>query len=397
MTAGETSKSSFKAPFSYEVRFVRNSFDPANGDLRDIVASASPEGSPKRCLFILERSLSEAAPALRSQIEAYCEAHAGDIALAAPVLVTEGGEKAKSMDNALALCERMSEAKLCRKSFAVVVGGGALLDVAGFAAALLHRGVRQIRMPSTVLSQCDSGVGVKNAVNFLGQKNLLGTFAPPYAVIDDFELLSFLPPREIRAGAAEALKVSLIKDAEFFSWLCSNAKAVAKGSKPEMETMVRRCAELHVKHISEGGDPFENGDARPLDFGHWAAHKLEMLSEGRLRHGEAVAIGMLIDCEYAARTGLAGRSVFDALLGAVRSLGLPVADEALEIRSKSGRRLVLDGLEEFREHLGGCLHVTLPTRIGWKTEVTSIDLAQLEASIETIVKTAKEAQWPAKS
>ncbi len=387
MNAAKTSSSSFQVRFDYSVHFTRGAFNPDNGLLAGILLNASAEGRRKRCLFILEKGLAKAAPSLPGAIESYCGRHAGAIELAAPLLQVEGGEAAKDIGFALELCKAMSEARLCRKSFAVVVGGGALLDAAGFAATLFHRGVRQIRVPSTALSQCDSGVGVKNAVNFLGQKNLLGTFAPPYAVIDDFEMFDSLPLREVSGGAAEALKVSLIKDAELFRWLRGSAKRIAEGSRTELETMVRRCAEIHLTHIMKGGDPFENGDARPLDFGHWAAHKLEMLSGGRLRHGEAVAIGMLIDTRYAVSAGLASPEVFDALLQAVKDFKLPVADETLEARSACGRRLVLDGIDEFREHLGGELHITLPTGFGSKTEVTSLDSALIDAAIDKLLST----------
>jgi 3-dehydroquinate synthase len=179
-----------------------------------------------------------------------------------------------------------------RHSFVIVVGGGAVLDVAGYAAAVVHRGVRLVRIPTTVLAQNDAGVGVKNGINAFGAKNFLGVFAPPFAVIDDSRFLSTLDPRDQVAGMAEAVKVAAIRDPVFFEWLVDHSDALASFELVHVERMIRRCAELHLAHIAGGGDPFETGNARPLDFGHWSAHKLEILTAHELRHGEAVAIGM---------------------------------------------------------------------------------------------------------
>src|SRR5262249_48180532 len=153
-----------------------------------------------------------------------------------------------------------------------------VLDAVGLVAATSHRGIRLIRVPTTVLAQNDSGVGVKNAVNLKGSKNFIGTFAPPFAVLNDLALIGNLPAREKIAGMAEAVKVALIRDAAFFQWLEQNIDALSLFERPAMAYMIRRCAEIHMRQIAEGGDPFESGSARPLDFGHWSAHKLESLT-----------------------------------------------------------------------------------------------------------------------
>ena len=136
---------------------------------------------------------------------------------------------------------------------------------------------------------------MKNGVNAFGMKNLLGSFAPPFAVLNDADFLRTLQPRDKIAGVAEAVKVALIRDRAFFDWLEASADALRACEGAAMSRMIRRCAELHLDHIATGGDPFEMGSARPLDFGHWAAHKLEQLSRFRLCHGEAVAIGIALD------------------------------------------------------------------------------------------------------
>ena len=226
-------------------------------------------------------------------------------------------------------------------------------------------------MPTTVLAQADSGVGVKNGVNAFGKKNFLGTFAPPFAVVNDARFLDTLPVRDRVAGTAEAVKVALLRDAAFFEWLCAQAPRLAAGDLETLETLVHRTAELHLRHIATAGDPFELGSARPLDFGHWAAHKLETMT-GTLRHGEAVAIGLALDTLYSVRVGLCDRATGEAVLGTLGGLGFRLWDEALDRTSADGRPLVLDGLREFQEHLGGDLTITLLERVGHGVEVHEI-------------------------
>ena len=238
-----------------------------------------------------------------------------------------------------------------RHSFALVLGGGAVQDAAGFAAATAHRGIRTVRMPTTVLSQNDSGVGVKNGVNRFGSKNFVGTFSPPFAVVNDASFLDRLPARDRVAGLAEALKVALIRDAAFFESLEGAADALASFDRDATEEVARRCAALHLRHIATGGDPFELGSARPLDFGHWAAHKLESMTAHELRHGEAVAIGIALDTRYSVEAEPARRGRRRARIHALMGrLGLPRWHDALAIRAGGGRLAVLDGLDEFREH-----------------------------------------------
>jgi 3-dehydroquinate synthase len=231
--------------------------------------------------------------------------------------------------------------------------------MAGFAAATAHRGVRVVRLPTTVLSQNDSGVGVKNGVNAFGLKNFVGTFAPPFAVINDARFLETLDRRDRIAGIAEAVKVSLIRDAEFFDWLAANATRLRNLEPQATAVMVERSAELHLRHIESGGDPFELGSARPLDFGHWSAHKLESLTAHRLRHGEAVAIGLALDTLVSVEVGLLPASTAEHVHGVLREIGLPTFHPELEAVDDAGGLKVIAGLREFQEHLGGELTVTL--------------------------------------
>lgn len=229
-----------------------------------------------------------------------------------------------------------------------------------------------MRVPTTVLSQNDSGVGVKNSVNAFGKKNFLGTFAPPFAVLNDFRFIETLPRRDKVGGMSEAVKVALIRDAEFFHWLVAEADALGTCKPASLERLIRRCAELHLNHIATSGDLFEFGSARPLDFGHWAAHKLESLTHHRLRHGEAVAIGVALDTLYSARAGYLDEAGAEATLSLLERLGFRLWDEAMDLRAPDGHLRLMDGLGEFREHLGGDLAVTMLRAIGDGFEVSQI-------------------------
>jgi 3-dehydroquinate synthase len=249
-----------------------------------------------------------------------------------------------------------------------------LLDMTGLAAATAHRGVRHVRIPTTTLSQCDSGVGVKNGINAFGKKNFIGTFCPPVAVINDFQLLATLEPSDKRAGYVEAIKVACIRDAAFFDELEREAVALRDFEPLGMRRLIRRCAELHVRHIAEGGDPFESGSARPLDFGHWAAHKLEQLSQFKLRHGAAVAIGLALDVIYSRRMGYLEAAGAERVLSLLETLGFELFAPELLLMGPGKKLLVLGGLDEFREHLGGQLAITLLRAVGIGFEVHEMNV-----------------------
>jgi 3-dehydroquinate synthase len=294
--------------------------------------------------------------------------------LVAPAEVLPGGEQVKN-DPALLtrLQQRLVDLGVDRHAFVVGIGGGAFLDLVGYVASSTHRGIRHIRVPTTVLAQNDSGVGVKNGINAFGVKNLLGSFAPPFAVLNDSDFLRTLQPRDKIAGIAEAVKVALIRDRMFFEWLEAKAGALRDCEQSAMARMIRRCAELHMRQIAQGGDPFETGSARPLDYGHWSAHKLEALTAHELRHGEAVAIGLALDTRYSVQVGMLPEGGEYRVHALLKRLGFHLWHPALESRDSEGRWLLLRGLQEFREHLGGELTITLLRDIGVGEEVHHMD------------------------
>lgn len=369
----------------HQVHFTNEVFHAGNPVLADVLRDTGAASRSAKVLVIVDEALAQSRPAIIADIEQYFSSRSEVACLVCPPVIMIGGEAVKNayfrVSEIHALIDRHH---IDRHSYVVVVGGGALLDMVGLAAATAHRGVRLVRVPTTTLAQDDSGVGVKNGINAFGKKNFVGTFAPPFAVINDFRLLDTLPARDKRAGYVEAVKVACIRDSSFFDQLERDAANLAAFEPSSMQRLIYRCAELHMNHIATSGDAFEMGSARPLDFGHWAAHKLEQLSEFRLRHGEAVAIGIGIDVIYSRLRGhLSARSA-ERVLRLLESLGFELFAGELLYEDENHQSLVLAGLEEFREHLGGELTVTLLKEIGEGFEVHELALPLVAASIEEL-------------
>jgi 3-dehydroquinate synthase len=367
--------------------FTNGSLKADNGTLCEAINRNEPKRR-HRVAAVVEKRVAELWPELEKDLQSYFATHATKLELRS-LAVVEGGEACKTESAARVQMEAFHQLGLDRQSVVLAIGGGALLDMVGYAAGTTHRGIRLVRMPTTVLGQSDSGIGVKNGINAFGKKNFLGTFAPPFAVINDIDFIRTLPDRDKVSGMAEAVKVALIKDRAFFDWLSSHADALARFEPAAMATLIQRCAELHTHHIATNGDPFELGSARPLDFGHWAAHKLESMSGFEMRHGEAVAIGLALDSIYSARVKLLSEADADQVIDLLGRIGFELWSELLERREPGGKRQVLAGLDEFREHLGGELTITLLTAIGRGVEVNAVSTAEIEASIAGLARRAK--------
>lgn len=376
--------------FRHRVYFTENVFDPANPMLREVLAEIG--GRPvRKALVVVDESLARARTSLTGEIEGYFASASGSLTLVNAPLVVEGGERTKnSYFHVSEIQSQIDRFHIDRHSYVIAAGGGALLDMVGLAAATAHRGMRHVRIPTTTLSQSDSGVGVKNGINAFGKKNFIGAFAPPFAVINDFQLLSTLSDRDKRAGYIEAVKVALIRDRSFFEAIEHDAEALARFEAPAMQRLIYRCAELHVNHIATAGDPFETGSARPLDFGHWSAHKLEPLSEYRIRHGEAVAIGIALDVIYSRRIGLLDSKSAERILALIARLGFDLFARELVHVDSADNLIVLNGLEEFREHLGGDLTITLLRGIGEAWEAHEMHLPKVKEAIYELEKRSQQ-------
>ncbi|MGN7720309.1 3-dehydroquinate synthase [Chitinophaga sp. 22620] len=373
---------SFSVQFEYKVFFTEHLFDPTNPVFSGFLDSRAEKGIRKKLLFIVDDGVTKHHDTLQEQITAYCSS-LDSYELVQDIIVVPGGEASKNdLQLFYWLVNEIDQHAIDRHSYVVAIGGGSVLDLVGYVAAVSHRGIKHIRIPTTVLSQNDSGVGVKNGINYHGKKNFLGTFAPPAAVFNDAHYLSTLDERDWRSGMIEAVKVALIKDATFFEWMEAHAEELSVGESQSLQYLIRRCAELHIQHIGGAGDPFESGSSRPLDFGHWSAHKLEQLTDFELRHGEAVSIGIALDSVYSWLTGLLDADSLERIIQLLKKLRLPLYHPLLEIEDDASP--IMAGLEEFREHLGGRLTIALLEGIGKGKEVHSIDNATLRKAVNML-------------
>ncbi|MBC23016.1 MAG: 3-dehydroquinate synthase [Phycisphaerae bacterium] len=373
---------SFQVPFDHGVHFTKDLFNPANPLLGSVLESNDPAMNP-RMIVVADRNMAEAWPDLEKSARAYIDAMDAPMPRFEEFLVVTGGEQAKNdMGTFDAVVEAIDRNGICRKSWVIGVGGGAMLDAVGFASATSHRGIRHVRVPTTTLSQGDAAIGVKNGINYKGKKNFLGTFSPPDAVLNDELFLQTLTQRDWIAGFAETIKIALLRDPDLFELIESSTDSVRCRDLKESMPIVKRSAELHLKHIVDGGDPFELKEARPLDFGHWSAHKLEQASDFRINHGEAVAIGLAIDCIYSKLVGRLEDQQLQRILGCLIALGFRLHDEAVEQVD-----VLFKGLEEFREHLGGKLTVTLLDSIGNPVDVHEVRKEIVAQAVQLLPRT----------
>ncbi len=390
-------RQSVQVTYNYSVYFTKHLFARENPLLRDVVSVGEMQPL-KKILCVVDRGVWQHHPDLLDAISSYCQYHRSLMSLVCPPLIVPGGECAKNdATNVTTIQEAIHQYGICRHSYVIAIGGGAVIDMVGYAAATAHRGVRLIRVPTTVLSQNDSGIGVKNSVNAFGKKNFLGTFAPPVAVLNDADFLTTLSMRDWRSGISEAVKVALLKDGEFFDFIEEKADRLVDRDMQAMLWLINRCAQLHLDHIATSGDPFELGSSRPLDFGHWAAHKLEQLSDYTLRHGEAVGIGIALDSTYSYLKGLLPKPDWQRILGLISALRLAVytRELSLHLYDRCDPRCIFTGLQEFREHLGGQLTLPLLKRIGRGIEVHEVDEQTMIRSIallEEYPSTQEESQ-----
>lgn len=365
----------FKVSYQYPVYFTAHLFHPDNTVLRDFLTGQS--SFQKKVFFVLDGGMAAHYPHLEEMIRTYIGTVPA-VNMAGPLLFVPGGEEVKNEEGyARKVVEAVNDYGIDRHSFIIAVGGGSVLDMAGYAAAVSHRGIRLVRIPTTVLSQNDSGVGVKNGINHFGKKNFLGTFSPPAAVLNDISFLHTLDDRNWRSGISEAVKVALIKDAIFFEWLEDHADRLVSREEDAMAELVYRCASLHLDHIASG-DPFESGSSRPLDFGHWSAHKLEQLSGFSILHGEAVAMGIALDVLYSREIGWLEQKEAERILALLPALHLELFHPLMEDPD------LLRGLEEFREHLGGELTIMLLRGAGKGENIHTIDRALMQHCIQLL-------------
>ncbi|MGE3820019.1 MAG: 3-dehydroquinate synthase [Isosphaeraceae bacterium] len=368
----------FGPSFTHRLAFTRDVLSDDQSVLAEVLEPSND--GPAKVQFWLDSHVAEARPDLSQRLRAFARSRPGRLSLSGNVQVVPGGEEVK---NDIHIIERMLKvfhaAGLDRRSYVVVIGGGAVLDAVGFAAAIAHRGLRLVRLPTTTLGQADSGVGVKNAVNLFGKKNWIGTFAVPWAVINDTAMLRTLPDRDFVAGFSEAVKVSLLKDPALFARIGESAARIRRRDLSAALPVIKESALWHTRHITRGGDPFESREARPLDFGHWSAHRLEAITNFEVRHGEAVAIGLAIDTWYSSLALGLPRTDVDRVVRSLLDLGFSLGHPVLADPAP-----LFEGLEEFRQHLGGRLTLTMLRGVGDPIDVHEVDAVAMREAIARV-------------
>lgn len=380
----KTIKQSFKINFKYDIIFTNDVFNKNNTSL--IKTLTKENKNIKKIIIFIDKNVYKTNTDLKTKIKDYVIKNEKHINLVCePILIT-GGEKIKNHYNLVKYAyKKIDNHKVCRQSYIIAIGGGTLQDLIGFIASTAHRGIRLIRIPTTTLSQDDSGVGAKNGINFNNKKNFVGCFSTPYAVINDLIFLNSLKNENFIEGFSEAIKVALIKNKKLFTLIKNNTQKILERDKKITEKIIYECAKMHADHISKKGDPFELTSSRPLDFGHWAAHKIESLSKYKISHGKSVAIGIALDCTYSYFLKILKRKEWKEIIYTLINLKLPLYSKELSINENNVKK-IFNGLEEFREHLGGKLTITLIKNIGKKIETHHINKNIYEKSINLLKK-----------
>ena len=277
------------------------------------------------------------------------------------------GEEHKNLETVHRLWKAFLENGLDRKSTVIALGGGVIGDLAGFAASTYMRGIQWIAVPTTLLSMVDASLGGKTGFDLPEGKNLIGSFHPPKLVLADPQFLQTLPEEEFRSGMAEVVKHGIISDPELFT-LCSRGQDWVKTN---LEEMIKRAMAVKIKIIEE--DPYEKGIRAWLNLGHTVGHAVELVSKFRLRHGEAIAIGMAAEAKYAARVGLASVGLVEAIEETLSTLGLPI-----HIPAGLPREQILRAMQVDKKKDSKVIRFALPVEIG---KVKLVEVSDLEAVI----------------
>lgn len=292
------------------------------------------------------------------------------------------GEKSKTRDSWARLSDTLIERGFGRDSALIALGGGVTGDLAGFVAATYMRGVPYLQVPTTLLAMVDASVGGKTGVDTPQGKNLIGAFHPPAAVIADPQTLATLPDRDYRAGLAEAVKHGLIADRGYFEWIESNALALTSRGLAPLTRLIRRSVQIKAEVVS--GDERDSGRRAILNAGHTVAHALERISGYELPHGEAVALGLLVECELAEQLGLASAGLRNRVAALLGRLGLPV-----RLPPRLERSALFGSMATDKKNRTGQVHFALPRRLGemhqengWTTPVGAEAIGAAVAALE---------------
>jgi 3-dehydroquinate synthase len=281
-----------------------------------------------------------------------------------PSVIIQSGEEHKNLETVSCLWKSFLENGLDRKSTVIALGGGVIGDLTGFAASTYMRGMDWVAVPTTLLAMVDASLGGKTGFDLPEGKNLIGAFHPPKLVLADPSLLLTLPERELRSGMAEVVKHGMISDPELFA-LCSRGLDWVKAN---LEEIVRRAMAVKIKIIEE--DPYERGFRAALNLGHTVGHAVELVSRFELTHGEAIAIGMVVEAKYSERIGLAQKGLSETIAQTLQKLRLPVQIPTILPREEIFRAMRVDKKKDSK-----VIRFALPVEIG---KVALLEVTDLE-------------------
>ena len=286
----------------------------------------------------------------------------------AHVIAFPAGENSKNINTVMKLWQEMLKIGLDRKSTVIALGGGVTGDLAGFAASTFMRGINWVGVPTTLLAMVDLSLGGKTGFDLPEGKNLIGSFYSPKLVLADPQLLKTLPETELISDMAEVAKHGIISDPELF-YSCRRG---LDWIRDNLEEVVKRAMAVKIKIIEE--DPYEKGVRATLNLGHTIGHAVELVSHFRLRHGEAVAIGMVTEAKLAERLTVADKGLSDTVAEALLALGLPIQIPKELPRDELIRAMRLD-----KKKSNGVVRFALPVEIG---TVQLVDVTDLENVLE---------------
>ena len=279
------------------------------------------------------------------------------LAVPGTVVTVPAGEQAKSREEWSRVTDRLLAAGVDRDGVIVAVGGGSIGDLAGFVASTYMRGIPFVQVPTTLLAMVDASVGGKVGVDTPAGKNLVGAFHPPALVLIDPKLLATLPDAIYREGLAETVKHGLIADARFFEWIEGNAAALRERTPAVMKELVHRSLAIKAAVVSR--DEHETGERAALNAGHTIGHALEMLSGYALRHGEAVAIGLVEECRLGERIGVTAAGTADRVARTLTDLGLPTSPTPRPPAAD-----LVAAMRTDKKNRNGVIRMALPAAVG---------------------------------
>jgi 3-dehydroquinate synthase len=277
------------------------------------------------------------------------------------VVVVPPGERHKSLEEAVRLWHWLAAGPLGRRDVVLAFGGGVVIDMGGWVAAGYMRGMRYVNVPTTLVAQVDAGIGGKLAVNHGAAKNLIGGFHQPTGVVSNVAFLATLDVRHVRAGLAETIKKALIASPAYWAFHEDHAEALLAKDLDALEQLVRAAGAIKAALIER--DPYEHDSRRTLGFGHALAHPLETITGyGPILHGEAVALGMVVECTMAAARGLLADDLLERVVALLRRVGLPT--RALDLPVTIDGDALIAATEKVRLARGGHLRWVLPMGLG---------------------------------